>query len=136
MNSNRFFENGVALAMFAVLAAFLCSQAKADDTNPNAKTPVTEWVYQGVALGDMLTTLDIAKHPGLVEENPLLGQHPSDGKVLGYFAATGVLHYLVTRELVRENVPAPIVQTWEALGIGLEVGMVAHNYSLGLRARF
>jgi hypothetical protein len=136
MNSNRFFENGVALAMFALLAAFLCSHAKADDTNPNAPTPVTEWVYQGAAFADMLTTLDIAKHPNLVEENPLMGQHPSDGKVLGYFAATGVLHYLVTRELVRENVPAPIVQTWEALGIGLEVGMVAHNYSIGLRARF
>jgi hypothetical protein len=135
MNSNRFFENSVALAMFALLAAFLCSQAKADDTNPNAKTPVTEWVYQGAAFADMLTTLDIAKHPNLVEENPLMGQHPSDGKVLGYFAATGVLHYLVTRELVRENVPAPIVQTWEALGIGLEVGMVAHNYSIGLRVR-
>jgi hypothetical protein len=136
MNSNRFFENGVALAMFALLAAFLCSHAKADDTNPNAPTPVTEWVYQGAAFADMLTTLDIARHPNLVEENPLMGQHPSDGRVLGYFAATGVLHYLVTRELVRENVPAPIVQTWEALGIGLEVGMVAHNYSLGLRARF
>jgi hypothetical protein len=135
MNSNRFFENSVALAMFALLVAFLCSQAKADDTNPNAKTPVTEWVYQGAAFADMLTTLDIAKHPNLVEENPLMGQHPSDGKVLGYFAATGVLHYLVTRELVRENVPAPIVQTWEALGIGLEVGMVAHNYSIGLRVR-
>jgi hypothetical protein len=157
MNSNRFFENGVALAMFALLAAFLCSHAKADDTNPNAPTPVTEWVYQGAAFADMLTTLDIKNHPahcspamsniygtgqpsvcsgGLVEENPLIGQHPSDGKVLGYFAATGVLHYLVTRELVRENVPAPIVQTWEALGIGLEVGMVAHNYQIGLRARF
>lgn len=135
MNSNRFFENGVALAMFALLAAFLCSHAKADDTNPNAKTPVTEWVYQGAAFADMLTTLDISRHPNLVEENPLMGQHPSDGKVLGYFAATGVLHYLVTRELVRENVPAPIVQTWEALGIGLEVGMVAHNYSIGLRVR-
>ncbi len=136
MNSNRFFENGVALAMFALLAAFLCSHAKADDTNPNAPTPVTEWVYQGSAFADMLTTLDISRHPNLVEENPLMGQHPSDGKVLGYFAVTGVLHYLVTRELVRENVPAPIVQTWEALGIGLEVGMVAHNYSIGLRARF
>ena len=136
MNSNRFFENGVALAMFTLLAAFLCSHAKADDTNPNAPTPVTEWVYQGAAFADMLTTLDISRHPNLVEENPLMGQHPSDGKVLGYFAATGVLHYLVTRELVRENVPAPIVQTWEALGIGLEVGMVAHNYQIGLRARW
>ena len=110
--------------------------AHADETSPSAPTPVTEWVYQGAAFADMLTTLDIAKHPNLVEENPLIGQRPSTGKVLAYFAGTGLLHWAMTRELVRESVPAPIVQTWEALGIGLEVGMVAHNYSIGLRARF
>jgi hypothetical protein len=131
-----FIDNLLALAALGALLAFASSQARADETNPNAKTPVTEWVYQGAALADMLTTLDIAKHPNLVEENPILGQHPSNGKVVGYFAATGTLHYLITRELVRESVPTPIVQTWEALGIGLEVGMVAHNYSIGLRARF
>ena len=133
---NRFFENGIALVAFGVLAAFICSQAKADDTNPNAKTPVTEWVYQGAAFADMLTTLDIKNHPNLQEENPIMGAHPSDAKVVGYFAATGLLHWAITRELVRENVPSAIVQTWEGLGIGLEVGMVAHNYSLGLRAKF
>jgi hypothetical protein len=142
--SNKFFEGlkfaiPISLIMWALMILLVLSifnAAHADETNPNAPTPVTEWVYQGASFADMLTTLDIAKHPNLVEENPLMGQHPSDGKVLGYFAATGVLHYLVTRELVRESVPAPIVQTWEALGIGLEVGMVAHNYSIGLRARF
>jgi hypothetical protein len=137
MNSNRFFENGVALAMFALLAAFLCSHAKADDTNPNAPTPVTEWVYQGASFADMLTTIDIAKHPNQYYEiNPILGKHPSVGLVVGYFSTTHVLHYLITREMVRENVPAPIVQTWEALGIGLEVGLVAHNYQIGLRAQW
>ena len=129
----------ISLIMWLLLVLLMLAvtgRAHADETNPNAPTPVTEWVYQGAAFADMLTTLDISRHPNLVEENPLMGQHPSDGRVLGYFAATGVLHYLVTRELVRENVPAPIVQTWEALGIGLEVGMVAHNYSIGLRANF
>jgi hypothetical protein len=131
-----FFDNMLLVTILVLLYAFMSSQAKADDTNPGAATPVTEWVYQGAALADMLTTLDISKHPNLVEENPLLGQHPGSIKVVGYFAATGMLHYLVTRELVRESVPATIVETWEALGIGLEVGMVAHNYSIGLRANF
>jgi hypothetical protein len=123
--------------MFALLAAFLCSQAKADDTNPNAKTPVTEWVYQGTSFVDMLTTIDIAKHPDQYYEfNPILGRHPTVGKVVGYFATTHTLHYLITRAMVDHNTPAPVVQAWEALGIGLEVGLVAHNYSVGLRARF
>jgi hypothetical protein len=131
-----FVDNMLLVTILVLLYAFMTSQAKADDTNPKAPTPVTEWVYQGAAFADMLTTLDIAKHPNLQEENPIMGAHPSQGKVVGYFAATGLLHWAVTRELVRENVPAPIVQTWEALGIGLEVGMVAHNYSIGLRARW
>lgn len=140
--SNRYWpQHSVRLNMkwvryLAMVAAALAGNAQADETNPNAHTPITEWVYQGAAFADMLTTLDIKNHPNLVETNPLLGQHPSDARVLGYFAATGTLHYLFTRELVRENVPAPIVQTWEALGISLEVGMVAHNYSIGLRIGF
>jgi hypothetical protein len=142
--SNKFFEGlkfaiPISLIMWALMILLVLSifnAVHADETNLNAPTPVTEWVYQGAAFADMLTTLDIAKHPNLVEENPLMGQHPSDGKVLGYFAATGLLHWAITRELVRESVPSPVVQTWEALGIGLEVGMVAHNYSIGLRARF
>lgn len=133
---NRFFENSIALIAFLVLAAFICTQAKADETDPHAPTPATEWVYQSAAFADMLTTLDIAKHPNLQEENPILGQHPSDGKVIGYYAATGLLHWALTRELVREHVPSPIVETYEGLSIVLEVDMVGHNYSIGLRARF
>ena len=146
-----------ALFVLLILSIFNATPAHADETNPNAPTPVTEWVYQGAAFADMLTTLDIKNHGpscspgmmniygtgkpsvcggGLQEMNPILGTHPSDGKIVGYFAATGLLHWALTRELVRENVPAPIVQTWEGLGIALEVSMVAHNYSIGLRARF
>jgi hypothetical protein len=143
--SNKFFEGlkfaiPISLIMWALMILLVLSifnAAHADETNPNAPTPVTEWVYQGASFADMLTTIDIAKHPKQYYEfNPILGEHPSEGRVIGYFTTTHVLHYLITRELVRENVPAPIVQTWEALGIGLEVGLVAHNYSIGLRARF
>jgi hypothetical protein len=124
----------LAIAVGALLL-LASSHAFADETNPNAKTPATEWVYQSAAFVDMLTTLDI-RHTKLQELNPILGPHPSDAKVVGYFAAAGLLHWAITRELVRENVPAPIVQTWEGLGIALEVGVVGHNYSLGLHARF
>jgi hypothetical protein len=121
-----------------VLIAGLAVAAHADDVVVKPPTPALEWAYQGAALVDMLTTLDIKHHPAdkIVEMNPFLGSRPSDGKVLAYFAAAGLLHYALTRELVRENVPAPIVQTWEALSIGLELGMVGHNYGIGLKARF
>jgi hypothetical protein len=120
------------LAAMAALAASCTVHADEPDTS----TPLTEWVYQGTAAADMLTTLDIAKHPALQEDNPILGPHPSQGRIVGYFALTGVLHWAITRELVNGNVPRPIIQGWEAAGIALEVSMVAHNYSLGLRMTF
>ncbi len=123
-----------ALVFWLLLTVFP-GQAHADDAPP---TPATEWVYQTAAFADMLTTLDIKHHPAsqVVETNVVLGQRPSDAKVIGYFATTGALHYLFTRELVREHVPSSVVQAWEALGIGLEVGVVAHNYSMGVRINF
>ena len=126
----------ILMALALALACFYAHSAHATDTD--APTPKLEWVYQGAAVADMLTTLDIRHHPAskVVETNPILGQRPSDGQVLGYFVATGALHYLVTRELVRENVPSAVVNAWEGGTIGLELGMVGHNYAIGLHARF
>ncbi len=111
---------------------FVAQKALADDT-VDRSTPALEWAYQGAAVADMLTTLDIKNHPTLMETNPLLGEHPSNGKVFAYFAGTGVLHWAITRELVNGNMQRPLINTWEALTIGLEVGCAAHNYSIGLR---
>ena len=115
-----------------IIALALTVRAHADEP-----TPKLEWAYQAVPAADMLTTLDIAKHPQQFQEtNALLGTHPSQGAVVGYFAAIGGLHYLITRELVNENVPAPIVTAWECVTIGVESAYVGHNYSIGLRMKF
>lgn len=119
-------------ALLVWLGLTIHNVAQADDVQP---TPKTEWVYQGAALADMLTTLDIKRHPvaKIVETNPFLGSRPSDAKVLGYFAATGALHWLITRELVNENVPLSVINAWEYVSIGIETGVMAHNFSIGLR---
>jgi hypothetical protein len=96
----------------------------------------TEFVYWAAATADMLTSLDIKHHPALMETNPLLGEHPSDAKIIGYFAATDVLHLLITRELVGEGVPEPIIATWQVLTIGMEGAYAAHNFKIGLRFSF
>lgn len=48
---------------------------------------------------DGLQSLDIKNHPGMVEGNPLLGQHPTDARILGMTGAAmlglGVLWYAV-----------------------------------------
>ena len=128
-----------ALTLAGLVALHACGTpcpAFAADSAPDYSTPATEWVYQGMAVADMLTTLDIKHCPALQETNPILGAHPTDGRVIGYFAITGLLHYAITRELVTGNMPRSLVQFWEGTGIALEAGMVGHNYSIGLRARF
>jgi hypothetical protein len=135
----RFTETkGFALLAFLLLAVLLCHRAKADDSYGNFFTsqPKLEFVFDAALAADMLTTADIKNHPGLVETNPILGQHPSDAKIAGYGLAAAGLHAAVTYELVSQGVPRAIINTWELLGIGIETGYVAHNYKLGLRIKF
>lgn len=135
----------VATAVLAALAASAQAQTGTDSDPPaEPAQPIkmpwygqkTEFVYLAASTADMLTTLDIKHHPELVEENPLLGNHPSDAKVVGYFLATDALHLAITRELVGEGVPEPIVAVWQVLTIGMEAGCVGHNLKIGLRFSF
>jgi hypothetical protein len=124
-----------AISVSCCVCAVKC--ARADDVlDETPKTPVLEWAYQGAALADMLTTLDIKNHPGIHETNPLMGPHPSDDRVLGYFAAYDLLHYGITRILVDLNAPRSLVTVWELGTIGYETDLVVHNYRLGLRFAF
>lgn len=138
MSANFFRGLKFAIPLSLILWALLIWLATAIVQRASAaeSVPATEWVYQGIAAVDMAQTLNIKNTPGIQESNPILGAYPSDAKVVGYFAVTGVVHYLITRELVTHDVPAPIVQLWECVGIGIEAAAVGHNYQLGIRVRF
>lgn len=126
-----------AVSIACALGAARC--ARADDspsTGPLSKMTRLEWVYQGAALADMLTTLDIKNHPNLQESNPLMGAHPSDGRVLGYFALYDAGHYIVTRELLNWGAPRAVVNGWEIFTISYEAHLAVHNYRFGLRFTF
>jgi hypothetical protein len=136
------FAAGVVLYLSALVfgAAFfltllLTGAAKGADLTDDLNVYAAESAYQALALVDMGTTLDIRHRPGMYEENPILGRHPNDARVVGYFAIEGASHALVTHALVSAGW-TKTAYTWEALGIGLEAGCVAHNYSIGLKARF
>jgi hypothetical protein len=124
-NENRFGLACTFAALGTLLALSQC--ARSDDFT------TLEIAYDVAATADMLTTLDIKKHPALMETNPIMGQHPSDAKVLTYFAATDILHAMVTHELVQGNAPSVLIKAWEYVSIGVETGFAAHNYSIGLR---
>lgn len=119
----------------AGLALLVAKPAHASDLSDDINVYVAEGAYQSLALVDMGTTLDIREHAHFYEQNPILGRHPSDAKVVGYFIVQGVSHALITHVLVSAGW-TKTAYTWEALGIGLEAGCVVHNYSIGLHTRF
>jgi hypothetical protein len=136
MNESR--QNTLIAAIaFVVLVIILCGTARADENYGNffSTQPKLEWVFDAALAADMLTTNDI-KGSGLVETNPILGQHPSTGKIVAYGGAVAALHAAVTYEMVSQGVPHAIITGWEAVSIGVETGYVVHNYSLGLRFKF
>lgn len=91
---------------------------------------------------DMLQTLDIKNHPwrswyyqGTVllqetrESNPLLGPHPSDAKVIAYFAGCGTATYLAWRWL-----PRPWRTLLPVALLAVEVPLLASNARNGMVA--
>jgi len=74
----------------------------------------------------------IASHPvHHCEDNALMGKHPTQAKVAGYFAAsTGLL--LAANQVL----PADKAKTLNYVWIGMEGGNVARNLALGVRFSF
>lgn len=136
--------------VLAVLLMLACTgTALADDSEctqwckPYWKSiPKLEYAYFAAEAADCSTTLDIKNQRNadgtwrLEEKNPLLGTHPSDGKIIGYCVGTALLHSAITYEMVDQGVPRSVVNVWEWISIGVETGFAAHNYSLGLRFKF
>jgi hypothetical protein len=96
------------------------------------KMPYDEYLFDLALSADMLQSLQIHQHPNFIETNALLGSHPSEGQIIGYFVGVGTLHWLSTHEMVREHVPSSFIHAWEAGTIGLEMAYVKHNASLGI----
>lgn len=91
---------------------------------PARRIPRSEWVYQTLNVIDGLQTIRCLDTGRCHEANPLLGKNPSPGKLIGVKAASGIVHYLITRELVRRGGP---VNTWEFITIAVQGGVVALN---------
>ncbi|MGB8408714.1 MAG: hypothetical protein WCE58_02235 [Gallionella sp.] len=65
------------------------------------------------------------------ERNPLLGAHPEQSHLDAAIILTGTVHYLFAKTL-----PEKYRATFQYISIGVEVGAVAHNYSIGISAKF
>lgn len=87
-----------------------------------------EVTYLALHMADWSQSLDIADNPGKWHEhNPVLGSHPSRGKVNTWFAVTGLLHPVVSYVI-----PRPYREIWQYITIGVEIGCVGSNFNAGI----
>lgn len=107
-----------------------CLNAHADDwTRTDTALEATWLVLHAVDWGQ---TRYIAKNPDrFYEQNPILGKHPSVGRVNAYSALTSVAHYGVSQWLSPAN-----RRIWQSVTIGFAAGTVAHNYHIGVKVDF
>ena len=119
-----------------VAALFAATVVHADQTPTKpffASQPAEEYVFIAASMADMLTTLDIKHHPNQYETNFLIGPHPNDATIVGYFVGVEALHAGVTYMLVNGDAPKWVVKVWEYSTIGIETGAAVHNWRMGLR---
>lgn len=91
-----------------------------------------EVVWMALHAVDWGQTLEIARNPrDYSEMNPVLGDHPSVGKVNLYMGAWAVAHPLVSYLL-----PRTWRDTWQYLTIGVSFTCTANNFNLGLKVKF
>lgn len=115
------------------LAVGLCCATVA-----HAGRPFTEadwgrqWAYTVLHSVDWHQTRQIAGNPQRYREtNPLLGDHPSLGRVNRYFALTLATHWAIAYAL-----PDPARRYFQNGTIALELVVIQRNASIGLSYRF
>lgn len=104
------------------------NQARADELTPKQETKM-KW-FQVLTVVDALQTIKIAKTPGLIELNPIMGANPSVGTVIAFFTVRNVIHHQVVKRVPQKYKDAfidiPLVGQSVAviwnLGNGLGVG--------------
>ena len=82
----------------------------------------------GLEIIDWRQTRYIANHPReYYEMNPILGEHPSPGRVNTYFATMIAANVAVTALL-----PPPYRAWWQYISIGTQGFVVIHNFDAGI----
>lgn len=102
---------------------------------------ILEATWQSLHFIDYGQTLSIAKNPDrYYEMNPLLGKHPSTELVHVYMLGGALLHpvitYLLPRKVELLGVDFPLRTVWQMISIGMSLGCVVNNASIGLRVEF
>ena len=116
-------------ALLAFLGLFSVTATAGDWNTQDTRFEAAYLVLHAV---DWSQTRYIAAHPErFIEDNPILGEHPSDAEVNRYFLLTGLIHAGIAYAL-----PSDWRRGFQLVTIGIEAGTVARNYRIGIRSEF
>lgn len=119
-----------AAAVLALLAPFGTVQAADDDWTMEERT--TFAVSSVLLVADWAQTRQIVLNADSFHEtNPVLGTHPSMGRVNAYFATALALNYVIGNSL-----PTGWRKAWFIGVQSVEANVVQHNLSIGLDLSF
>lgn len=135
----------------SVLILFLLSCQLILPPSSNAEYKFAEnWTWQDTAwqcgaiaikLVDWSQTRYISKHPyDYYETNPIMGRHPSTTEVDLYFAGSILLHTAIAAALPpKANILTIEInprRIWQCVWIAGQIGVTAHNASIGIGLDF
>ena len=118
--------NAIMNKIFAIILLCFTFSVNAENTL-TTKERVLENLFYSALLLDCFQTLDIKNHDDMYENNKILGRHPSDVKIVGYFLTSGYTHYLITSNISSEYRPY-----WQWAWIGAETATIIRNKRLHL----
>jgi hypothetical protein len=91
-----------------------------------------ELAFQAMLIADWKQTRQIARASDLYfERNPILGKHPSVGRVNTYMFTAGVLHWVIS-----ENLSPKWRERWQLISFSIQANTVQQNYAIGLAVDF
>jgi len=116
------------LVIYWLVIVGMANYGRADELTPKQETKM-KW-FQVLTVVDALQTIKIAKTPGLIELNPIMGANPSVGTVVAFFTVRNVVHHYVVKKVPQKYkdkfIDIPLVGqgiavVWN-LGNGLGIG--------------
>lgn len=118
----------VIIAMTGFLVVTMLNGCTASRSNWSKEDTYRQVAVTSLMAIDYMQTMEIARDPdNYHENNPILGNHPSEAEVTAYF----LMSYAVTSG-ISLALPDNLRPWWQYLIIGIEGGATANNFSIGL----
>ncbi len=84
-----------------------------------------EIIFQSLNAIDAVQTIDCLNREICYEVNPLLGKYPSTEKIIAIKATSGIIHYIITKELYKRNPKS--ARIFQYVTIGIQGSVVVAN---------